>query len=217
MICVMERQAQSRPFFATMLIGLTGGIGCGKSAAAAEFVALGFRMQDTDRIVRDEVLPDPAVVALAESHWGRKVLLEQGPGDITRVLDRARLAEIVFSDAVERRWWESVVHPRVGALWRGRVAAEPDADWVIEVPLLFEAGLEKGFDFIVCVGANPAVQLARAVARGMTQAQAGRRIASQLPLASKLHSAHAVLWNDGTRDFLRAQVLNLALGLRARR
>jgi dephospho-CoA kinase len=131
-------------------------------------------------------------------------------------LNRPRVAEIVFAEADERRWWESVVHPRVGALWRARVATDPDAEWVIEVPLLFEAGLEKGFDFVVCVGANPSVQLARAVARGMTQAQAGQRIASQLPLASKLHLAHAVLWNDGTRDFLRAQVATLATELRVR-
>lgn len=86
------------------------------------------------------------------------------------------------------------------------MAARPLANWVIEIPLLFEAGLEKGFDFIVCVGANPGTQLARAVARGMTQVQAGQRIASQLPLATKLHSAHVVFWNDGSREFLRAQV-----------
>lgn len=198
-----------------MLIGLTGGIGCGKSAAATEFAALGFRVQDTDRIVREEVLPDPEVVALAEARWGPGVLTAPARENATATLNRVRLAEIVFAEPTERRWWESVVHPRVGALWRGRVAAEPETEWVIEVPLLFEAGLEKGFDFVVCVGANPSVQLARVVARGMTQAQAGRRIASQLPLASKLHFAHAVLWNDGSRDFLCAQVATLAAGLRA--
>jgi dephospho-CoA kinase len=203
-----------------MLIGLTGGIGCGKSAAAAAFVALGFRGQDTDRIVKEEVLPDPEVVKLALKRWGKCVLrasaLEGGAEGLELIpeLDRVRVAEIVFSDAGERRWWESVVHPRVGALWRGRVAAEPQAEWVIEVPLLFEAGLEKGFDFVVCVGANPDVQLARVIARGTTKAQAGLRIASQFPLAHKLYSAHAVLWNDGSRDFLRAQVATLAAALR---
>ncbi len=199
-----------------MLIGLTGGIGCGKSAAAADFAALGFCVQDTDRIVREEVLPDPEVVDLAAKRWGRRVLDVAGAAGVAR-LDRARVAEIVFADGVERRWWEGVVHPRVGTRWRSRVAASPGADWVVEVPLLFEAGLEKGFDFIVCVGANPVVQAARVVARGMTQAQAGQRIASQLPLASKLHSAHAVLWNDGSREYLRSQVVALAGALRQRR
>lgn len=200
-----------------MVIGLTGGIGCGKSAAAAEFACLGFLVQDTDRIVKEEVLSLPEVVEAATARWGQAVRETTGAASRETALNRARVAEIVFRDAVERRWWEGVVHPRVGALWRGRVAARPEAEWVIEVPLLFEAGLEKGFDFIVCVGANPTVQVARAVARGMTQAQAGLRIASQLPLASKLHSAHAVLWNDGSRDFLRAQVSTLADHLRARR
>ncbi len=198
-----------------MLIGLTGGIGCGKSAAAADFAALGFRVQDTDRIVREEVLPAPEVVECAVERWGREVLLDPADAGPAARLDRAKLAQIVFADATERRWWEGVVHPRVGALWRGRVAADPGAEWVIEVPLLFEARLEKGFDFIVCVGANPSVQLARAVARGMTQAQACQRIASQFPLATKLLSAHAVLWNDGSRDFLSAQVETLAAQLRA--
>lgn len=191
-----------------MLIGLTGGIGCGKSSAAAEFAALGFRVRDTDRIVREQVLTSPDVIEAARSRWGGGVLAADGG------LDRARVAEIVFADAGERRWWESVVHPRVGRLWRGEVAADPTAEWVVEVPLLFEAGLEKGFDFVVCVGANPATQLARATARGMTQAQAEQRIASQFPLATKLNSAHAILWNEGSRDFLRAQVAMLAAGLR---
>jgi len=200
-----------------MLIGLTGGIGCGKSAAAEDFAAIGFRVQDTDRIVREEILPDPEVVELATKRWGRAILAAHDVDAGGRRIDRARVAEIVFADLAERKWWEGVIHPRVGAVWRARVAAEPEAEWVVEVPLLFEAGLEKGFDFVVCVGANPFVQVARVVARGITQAQAGQRIASQLPLVSKLHSAHAVLWNDGSREFLRAQVGALAGALRARR
>jgi dephospho-CoA kinase len=204
-----------------MVIGLTGGIGCGKSAAAADFAALGFAVLDTDRIVKEEVLPSREVVESARARWGDQVMVfsdnEAPDADSPATLDRQRVADIVFSDENERRWWEGVVHPRVGALWRGRVAAAPSADWVIEIPLLFEARLEKGFDFIVCVGANPATQLARAVARGMTQAQAGQRIASQLPLATKLHSAHVVLWNDGSREFLRAQVRAWADALRTGR
>ena len=199
-----------------MLIGLTGGIGCGKSAAMADFAALGFGVQDTDRIVREEVLVDPSVIAAAESRWGTEALIRASQ-DASRMIDRARVAEIVFADERERKWWEGVIHPLVGRLWRARVQARTDLDWVIEVPLLFEAQLEKGFDFVVCVGANPSVQLARAVARGMTQAQAGLRIASQLPLATKTHSAHTVLWNDGSREFLRAQVDTLARFLKSRR
>lgn len=191
-----------------MLIGLTGGIGCGKSSAASCFAELGYRVRDTDRIVRERVLNDPVVLAEARDRWGRGVITQDGQ------LNRSAVAEIVFAKPDERVWWESVVHPRVGRIWRGEVQADPGAEWVIEVPLLFEAALEKGFDFVVCVGANPATQLARVTARGMTQAQAEQRIASQLPLAKKLNSAHAVLWNEGSRYFLRTQIELLANRLR---
>ena len=183
-----------------MVIGLTGGIGCGKSTATAAFAARGYRTADADRIVREEVLTDPGVLALAAERWGGRVLAHDG------ALVRPAVAEIVFGSEMERLWWESVIHPRVRAIWRGRVEAAPRGDWVVEVPLLFEAGLEKGFDFIVCVGASRAVQVARVTARGMSQAQAGLRIASQYPLEKKLKLSHAVLWNDGAHSFLDAQV-----------
>jgi dephospho-CoA kinase len=208
MSCRRGRQAQSRRTFTNMLIGLTGGIGCGKSSAAVCFAAAGFRVRDTDRIVREQVLTDPAVLNAARDRWGAAAIAADGQ------LNRAEVAAVVFARPAERLWWESVVHPRVGRLWRGEVAADPGAEWVIEVPLLFEAGLEKGFDFVVCVGANPATQLARVTARGMTQAQAEQRIASQFPLAHKLNSAHAVLWNEGSRDFRHSQVERLARQLR---
>ncbi len=191
-----------------MVIGLTGGIGCGKSTATAAFARRGFLTTDADRIVREAVLPDPAVLVCAVERWGRGVLGEDG------TLNRAAVAEMVFTSESERRWWEGVIHPRVRAIWRGRVESAPEADWVVEVPLLFEAGLEKGFDFIVCVGANASVQLARVTARGMSQAQAGLRIASQYPLEKKLKLSHAVLWNDGTPAFLDAQIDRLIERLR---
>jgi dephospho-CoA kinase len=125
------------------------------------------------------------------------------------------VAGIVFGDAAERLWWESVIHPRVGRLWRAELAAEPTADWVVEIPLLFEAGLEKEFDFVVCVAANERTQLNRAVARGLQPAQAEKRIASQFPLATKLKSAHVVLWNEGSRAFLGRQVQALAERMRS--
>lgn len=197
-----------------MLIGLTGGIACGKSAAAKAFKEHGCRVIDVDEIVRNEVLVDAAVMDVAVARWGGAVV-DVAEGGGRRILNRGRVADIVFGNPAERKWWEGVVHPRVGAIWRARVAEDAAAMWVLEIPLLFEAGLEKGFDFIVCVGANPAVQLERALARGMTRAQADQRIASQLPLDTKISSAHAILWNDGDRAFLSAQVAGLTAWLRA--
>lgn len=194
-----------------MLIALTGGIGCGKSSAARFFEAHGFAVRDADRIVRETVLPARDVIAAAEERWGRSVVGANGE------LDRAKVAEIVFAAEGERRWLEQLVHPRVEAVWRAEVAGTPDRVWVIEVPLLFEAGLEKGFDFVITVGASKGVQVARLIARGLSQAQVEQRIASQLPLDYKLKFAHAALWNDGTPAFLSAQVALLAAGFEALR
>jgi dephospho-CoA kinase len=197
-----------------MLIGLTGGIACGKSAANKEFKRLGCQVIDVDEIVKSQVLVDGEVLDAAMERWGSSVVILGDAG--ARVLNRARVAEVIFGDEVERKWWEGLVHPRVSGIWRSRVDGDRNALWVVEIPLLFEAGLEKGFDFVVCVGANPIVQLERAMARGMTRAQADQRIASQLPLDSKISSAHAILWNDGDLAFLSAQVAGLVAMFRAR-
>jgi dephospho-CoA kinase len=189
---------------ALMLIALTGGIGCGKTSAAREFESLNFSVLDADRIVREEVLPSPCVIAAAVARWGVGVLGADGK------LDRPKVAAIVFRDETERLWLERLVHPRVEALWRADVAMRPDANWIIEIPLLFEAGMEKGFDFVITVGATERVQIARLIARGLSEAQAGQRIASQLPLAHKLMLSNAVLWNDGSQPFLNKQVLHLS-------
>lgn len=204
----MNEQAQSPRPERGLRVGLTGGIGSGKSTVAKLCAREGFRVLDVDELVRSRVLMEPEVLAAARERWGDGVIGANG------ALDRARVAEIVFGDRGERVWWEGVVHPRVGRRWRAELAADPGADWVVEVPLLFEAGLEKEFDFVVCVAANGLAQMNRAVERGMSPAQAEQRIASQLPLATKLKSAHFVLWNEGSREFLARQVRELAACLR---
>lgn len=207
----MHEQADSLPSARGVRAALTGGLACGKSSAGLAFAALGFRVIDVDRVVREEVLTDPEVLAAAIGRWGREAL------DAAGALDRAAVAARVFAAPAERLWWEGVVHPRVGRRWRARVEAEPGADWVVEVPLLHEAGLEKGFDFVVCVGVSRRTQLVRAAARGISPAQAEQRIASQLNLEKKLQLADVVLWNEGSPEFLLRQVAEAARLLRARR
>ncbi|MFH1499191.1 MAG: dephospho-CoA kinase [Verrucomicrobiota bacterium] len=192
-----------------MTIGLTGGMGCGKSTVAALFEEEGFRSIDADRIVRERLLVDPGIVRMIGERWGDGVL--DGHGRV----DRARLAAVVFADDAERLWLESVLHPRVKAAWEEAVATDPAADWVVEVPLLFEKGLEKGFDFTVCVAASSDVQLARLTERGIPQPLAGQRISKQLPLAQKQDFADVVVFNDGSPAFLQRQVRQVAASLRA--
>jgi dephospho-CoA kinase len=190
-----------------MVLGLTGGLGCGKSTAARMFEQRAFRRLDSDQLVREQVLPSAAVVAALRMRYGGEVVAPDG------TVDRAVLAGRVFSDDVERLWLEELTHPLVFNAWRGAFAAEPGASWVVEVPLLFEKGLENWFDFTVCVACAPAQQLARLEQRGLPRELAGQRISKQLPLAQKIDLSDFVLWNEGTPEFLEAQVDRLAHAL----
>lgn len=192
-----------------MIMGITGGMGCGKSTAARCFERRGFRRLDSDQVVRERVLVDPEVVSALRSRYGDAMVRPDG------TVDRPALGQRVFTDDVERLWLEELTHPRVFAAWRVAFAREPAARWAVEVPLLFEKGLENWFDFTVCVACAPAQQLARLEQRGLPRVLAGQRISKQLPLARKLELSDFVLWNEGSPEFLEAQVDRLAHALPA--
>lgn len=191
-----------------MVLGLTGGIGCGKSTAARFFEEVGFRRIDADEIVRNEVLPQQDVVTAIAGHFGPQTVSAEGR------VDRQAVAKIVFANDVALRWLEDLVHPRLRVILRARLANASSVDHVVEVPLLFEKHLENWFDFTVCVGTTSQLQLARLEERGLPQALAAQRISKQLPLAQKLELADYVLLNDGSPDFLRDQIIRLAAQLR---
>lgn len=187
-----------------MILGITGGLGCGKSTAARLFEQRGFRRLDTDAFVRDQLLTSPPVQAQLREHFGAAVFRPDG------AVDRSALAARVFADDAELRRLEQITHPLVYAEWRRALAAEPGVPWVIEAPLLFEQGLENWFDFTVCVACAEAEQLVRLEQRGLNRALAGQRISKQWPLAWKIELADFVLWNDGSVDFLGEQIGLLA-------
>lgn len=186
-----------------MILGLTGGMGTGKSTAARFFEAAGFRLIDSDRIVREELLTDARVVAQIAGRFPDAV-------NARNEVDRAALARHVFARDEDRLWLEGLLHPLVYERWRGLLATAPEANWVVETPLLFEQGLENWFDFTVCVATSSANQFARLSERGIPQSLAEQRISKQLPLAQKLEKADFVLSNDGTPESLRLQVNHLA-------
>ena len=190
-----------------MIIGLTGGMGCGKSTAARIFADFGFACIDSDDVIRRRILTDPAVEKAAASLAGPAVLDSAGH------IDRTILAQRVFSDPENLRAWEEIIHPRLYAIWRAAIDASPAQPWLIEVPLLHEKQLEKWFDFIVCVTTTSARQYARLQERGLSQALAEARISKQLPLAKKIELADFVLSNDGTPHFLRDQIALLVARL----
>jgi dephospho-CoA kinase len=192
-----------------MILGLTGGLGCGKTTAAQMIERHGCNRIDSDALVRTRILTEAGVGAAVGARFGPRVLAADGQ------IVRSRLAEIVFSDHEALAWLEELTHPRLFELWRAMLDAAPGANWVIEVPLLFEKQLENWFDFTLCVTSHSHAQLARLEQRGLTRALAGQRISKQLPLARKIELADFVLLNDGSPEFLRQQVDRLVSALAA--
>jgi dephospho-CoA kinase len=186
-----------------MILGLTGGLGCGKTTAAHIIERHGFRRIDSDALVRTEVLTGAGVVAAVGARFGSRVLAADGQ------IVRSRLAEIVFADDAALAWLEELTHPRLFERWRTLLGTAPGANWVLEVPLLFEKQLENWFDFTLCVASHSQAQLARLEQRGLTRALAEQRISKQLPLARKIELADFVLLNDGSPDFLQQQITRL--------
>ncbi|MBI5424928.1 MAG: dephospho-CoA kinase [Opitutae bacterium] len=187
-----------------MIVGLTGGMGCGKSTAAALFAELGFRRLDADRTVHEVLLPSAEVVTALRERFGDGILGADG------AVDRAKLGAVVFGDAEALAWLENLLHPRLRAHWDGIYAAAQDEKFIVEVPLLFEKQLQNRFDFTVCVTTSSDLQLRRLEQRGVSPEIARQRLAKQLPLARRCELADFVLLNDGTLSFLREQVSELA-------
>jgi dephospho-CoA kinase len=185
------------------LIGLTGGIGSGKSTVAALLRELGATVIDADEATRAVQAPgSPGLQQLVEA-FGPEILTPDG------ALDRPRLAAIAFSDPEARRRLNEIIHPLVRE-WmaeRQREAAERgDAAVVLEVPLLFETRGAEGLDAVVLVYAPEDVQLKRLIeARGMDEQAARARIASQMPIEEKRRLASHVIPNTGTLEELRTE------------
>jgi dephospho-CoA kinase len=182
----------------TTFVGLTGGIGAGKSEALAAFGRLGAATLSTD-LVAHELLDDPDVRGALIDRWGPEIA---PAGEV----DRDRVAARVFERRDELAWLESVIHPRVGAHvleWRRSLGPEVELA-VVEVPLLFEAAMEDAFDATVAVVADDGIRERRLAGRG--QAGLEGRSGRQLGQEEKAARAHHVIRNDGTLQHLEAAV-----------
>jgi len=184
------------------MVGLTGGIGAGKSAVARRLVARGAVLVDADRLAREVVAAGTDGQAEVVEAFGPAVLGPDGE------LDRPALGARVFGDEAARRRLERIIHPRVRArTGELAAAAAPDAIVVNDVPLLVEAGLAASFHLVVVVDADRGVRIRRLVAtRGMSEEQATARIAAQADDAVRRDAADAILTNIGTIEELEAQV-----------
>lgn len=191
-----------------IVLGLTGGPGCGKSAAAECLGEAGLRIIDTDVLARKAVSPGRPAADAIRREFGAEFFNDAGE------LRRDLLAKMVFSDAAARQRLNDIVHPEVRAMWtleahQCRNTGRPCA---VVIPLLFESGLENEFTATACVGCSASVQNERLAARGWDGAMIRKRIESQLSLDQKCLRATHVIWNDGTREILRDQV-NALVGM----
>jgi dephospho-CoA kinase len=188
-----------------LTIGLTGGIGAGKSEVARLLTTYGAVLIDADRIAREVVEPGTAGLAEVVARFGPEVLTADG------ALDRAAMASRVFGDEEARRRLEAVVHPLVAQRTQELLASVPaDAVVVHDVPLLVEKGYAASYDMVVVVEAPEDLRVARLVEhRGFSPDDARARIAAQASSAERIAAADVVIDNSGTLGDLEAQVAEL--------
>lgn len=178
-------------------VGLTGGIGSGKSSVAEVFAGQGAVVIDADQLARDVLAPGSDGLHAVVDRFGAGVVAPDG------ALDRGALAAVVFADEAARDDLNAIVHPRVSALSAERMAAAgPETIVVYDVPLLVETGRQGEFDAVVVVTAPLAARIARLADRGVAEADARARIAAQASDDQRREIAWAVIDNAGSRDQL---------------
>lgn len=189
-----------------MVLGVTGGIACGKSLVTDCFAALGAAVVSADQLARDVVAPGSATLNMLVERFGSEILVDGA-------LDRDALAAIVFADPASRTALERITHPAIKALAEQRLGTlrQSGAPLVVyEAPLLFEAGAEARVDKVLVVTLPPGVQLRRLMSRsGLDRAAAEARVAAQMPQTEKVARADYVIDNSGSPEQLRAAVAQL--------
>jgi dephospho-CoA kinase len=196
-----------------LLVGLTGGIGSGKSTVARLLEKRGAVVFDADLLAREAVEPGTPGHTAVIDRFGADVLAPGGE------LDREALASIVFADPAARRDLEQIVHPEVRRLFAEGTEAYRDSDRVVvfSAPLLVETGMHTAFEILVVVSATVATQIQRLMRqRGMSEASIRARIDAQAPLEDKAAVADFLVDNEGTLDELESQVERLWTDLSAR-
>ena len=185
-----------------MKVGLSGGIGCGKSTVLGFFREAGWRTVDSDAVVRELLATDAEVQAQLRSRWGVAVFADGA-------VDRGAVAKRVFGHEGDLEWLEELLHPLVRKSWLASIDQTPGANWLVEIPLLFEKRLETHFDLTVCISSPPDVVADRMVARAYTEAQIEQRRKQQMPLEEKIERADYLISNAGSLEFLKQQTTRL--------
>ena len=185
-------------------VALTGGIATGKSYVLEQFRRRGVPCLDADLLAHGVMAPGTEAAAAIAARFGPEILRADG------AVDRAKLGPVVFADPSARRDLEAIVHPAVyRAIAAGVRAFELVGGGpfvIVDVPLLYETGAEKDFDKVIVTTCTPEKQIARLVARGLTDAAARQRLAAQWPTEKKTARADFVIDTDGSPDETNVQV-----------
>jgi dephospho-CoA kinase len=174
-------------------LGITGGIGMGKSAAAEILTSLGVSVVDTDRIAREVVAPGQPALGEVLDSFGEDLRLADGS------LDRARLGRVVFADAEARRRLEGILHPRIREVWMAQLEAWETAGvavGAVVIPLLFETQAASFFREVACLACSDGSQRIRLRQRGWSEEEIDRRREAQWPVAAKIERSDAVIWTE---------------------
>ncbi len=185
-------------------IGLTGGIGSGKTTVADMFKQLGVTVIDADQIARDITAPNTTALQAIIKHFGRSLLKSDG------TLDRSQLRDIIFNNPTERDWLQGLLHPAIRLEMQQQIKVAKPPYCILAIPLLTESSSIDFVDRILVIDAPEALQLERATARDQSNAAAIKAIMqSQSSRAERLAYADDIIVNDSSLDALRQQVVAL--------
>ncbi len=187
-----------------MIVGLTGGIGCGKSTVARFFAELGITVVDADQVARDVVLPGTDTLRAIEEHFGSQVIKKD------RSLNRPQLRQLIFSNPDDKTWLENLLHPIIRKQMLAELNESKAIYSILEAPLLFENQLEVYCAKTVLVDVPVELQIQRATQRDNADANAIQAIMdAQLPRSTKLEKADYAIDNSGDHDNTKMQVMRL--------
>jgi dephospho-CoA kinase len=189
------------------LLGVTGGVGMGKSTCGGLLLQRGVKVADTDTIARELASPDQAAFREIVERFGTSIVSPSGE------LDRSQVARLVFADEGARSDLEAILHPRIRAAWEAAAR-----DWqaagcacaAVIIPLLFDTGAEAQFDAVLCVACSERSQWRRLRDRGWSDGEIQRRLDAQLPTDEKIARSDFMVWSDTTVD-AHAEQLDLVL------
>ena len=183
------------------VVGLTGGIGSGKSTAAKIFSGLNIVVVDADQLAREVVEPGSQALTTIKKHFGKAILLPDNS------LDRSQLRDIVFADAKQRHWLEELLHPRIRKLLTERIQSAESAYVILESPLLLETNQKEIVDRTLVIDVSNATQLKRTMNRdGSQEDTVAAIIAAQIPRNKRLAAADDVLDNEQSLEIIEKQI-----------